>query len=70
LEIPSALFSPGRFAFAGYIILVYHGILGPRGWWLITLLYVAGEVLHEDFLRKILNTWGDRFADWNWKKKK
>jgi hypothetical protein len=70
LEVLSTLFSPARMAFVGYIFLVYHGVLGPRRWWLITLLFFLAEILHDDFLRIALNKWGDRLADWNWKKKK
>ena len=70
MEVLSTLFSPARLAFAGYILLVSHGVLGPRRWWLITLLFVVADVLHNDCLKPALNKWGERLADWNWKKKK
>jgi hypothetical protein len=70
VEALSTLFSPARMAFVGYIILVSHGVLGPRRWWLITLLFFVAEILHNDVLRPALKKWGDRLADWNWKKRK
>lgn len=50
-------------AFVGYVVLVYKGVLGGVSFWkfvVITVLFIAIQIGHDDYLRIVLNRRAER----------
>jgi hypothetical protein len=63
-SIGSAITSPAKLAFAGFVLLVYKGKITTTNtefFWVVGL-FLFVQIIHDDYLRKRLNFWGDR----NW----
>ena len=63
-SIGSAITSPAKLAFAGFVLLVYKGKITTTNtefFWVVGL-FLFVQIIHDDYLRKRLNIWGDR----NW----
>ena len=62
-DLAKVLTSPGKLAFAAYILLIYRSIL-PRpsvcGFVLVALLFIVVQVAHDDWLRIVLNKCAER----------
>lgn len=56
-NLPSDLFSPARIAYIGYIVLVSVGKLDISYccFFLVSVIFLIIEILHNDYLRIILN---------------
>jgi hypothetical protein len=57
----SAITSPAKLGFAGYVLLAYTGKITTSK---CEFLVVAGvffllQVFHDDYIRKVLNRWAD-----------
>ena len=58
----AAILSPSRIAFAGYLLLIYLGKLETTKFEfvLVSLLYLALDIFHNDYFRILLNHWAER----------
>jgi hypothetical protein len=57
-SLGSAITSPAKIAFVGYVVLVYIGKIRPPAMWefmLIILCFLAVQIGHDDYLRIVLN---------------
>jgi hypothetical protein len=56
-DVLSNLTSPAKLAFAAYILLAYKGVIHAP-WWMhliVFVLFVAVQILHDDYWRIRLN---------------
>jgi hypothetical protein len=59
----TALTSPAKLAFAAYVLFVYSGKIErptPFAFLVIVLGFIFTQVVHDDYLRKLLNNLADR----------
>jgi hypothetical protein len=65
-SLGSALTSPAKLAFAGFVLLVYKGALcgvSLREVVWIAVVFILAQVLHDDFFRIVLNRGAHRYAE-------
>lgn len=63
--VGGALTSPAKLGFAAYVLFVYWNKLNRPSaceFWLIVFLFFAAQVVHDDFLRKLLNNYADKIC--------
>jgi hypothetical protein len=60
----SAITSPAKLAFAGYVLLAYKGTITTTNaeFFIVAGLFFFLQMLHDDYLRIRPNLWGER----NW----
>jgi hypothetical protein len=59
-SLGSALTSPAKLAFAGYVILAYKGAIPAPSLWqflVVAGVFILVQVFHDDFARIVLNRW-------------
>jgi hypothetical protein len=56
-DLPAALFSPAKMIYISFVVLTGLKILPASLWlfFLVSVLFMAAEVLHNDYLRIRLN---------------
>ena len=60
----ASITSPAKLAFIGYVVLAYMGkIQTSRSQFLLAAAtFFLAQVLHDDFGRKLLNSWADHLS--------
>jgi hypothetical protein len=60
-SLGSTITSPAKLGFAAYVLLVYSGKIATSKceFLVIATIFFALQVLHDDYLRKVLNRWAD-----------
>lgn len=59
-SLGAALTSPAKLAFAGFVILAYNGKISGlsfRKFLVVAAVFLFVQVVHDDFLRIVLNRW-------------
>jgi hypothetical protein len=56
-SLGAALTSPAKLAFAGFVILAYRGTIHPSlcQFLVAGVLFIGVQIIHDDFLRIVLN---------------
>ncbi len=57
-NLPASLFSPTKIVYVGFLVLAALDRIRPSAWayGLVSALFIAVEVFHNDFLRIVLNS--------------
>jgi hypothetical protein len=60
-SVGSSITSPAKLAFAGYVVLAYAGKIATSKWEFlgVAFLFLILQVLHDDYLRIVLNKWAE-----------
>lgn len=63
-NLPATLFSPAKMFYIAYVILSALKVLPKQSWWefvVVTALFLAVEIIHNDYLRIRLNFAAEKF---------
>lgn len=63
-SLGTAITSPAKLAFAGYVILVYKGALcgvSLSNFICVAVAFLALQIVHDDFLRTVLNRAAEQY---------
>jgi hypothetical protein len=60
-SLGSSITSPAKLGFAGYILLAYTGKITTSRYqfFVVTGIFFLFQVVHDDYIRKVLNRWAD-----------
>lgn len=63
-SLGNSITSPAKIAFVAYVVLAYRGQLATSNWefFLVVGIFVLVQVVHDDYLRILLNRLAERHA--------